>query len=176
MDELDLLKNWYEYNSAVRKKYLDALATIPFQETKTDRGASFPLFEIFEHVVDAYRYWIRYVREDRLREYRAHRIKGTLGSVDALRKEDESMTKETMAYLGSLTDEALGSAIKYSCPQDRKWETWGEETIPVRVMLWHLVEEELQHRGEMNALFWQIGVEPPVAGWDDWWADKPRSA
>ena len=35
-------------------------------------------------------------------------------------------------------------------------------------MLWHLVEEELQHRGELNALLWQIDVEAPVSRWIDW--------
>jgi len=35
-------------------------------------------------------------------------------------------------------------------------------------VLWHLVEEELQHRGELNALLWQIDVEAPVMSWIDW--------
>ena len=40
--------------------------------------------------------------------------------------------------------------------------------IPIREVLWHLVEEELQHRGELNALLWQIDVEAPVYNWIDW--------
>ncbi|MGC2034350.1 MAG: hypothetical protein WA761_02755 [Thermoplasmata archaeon] len=32
-------------------------------------------------------------------------------------------------------------------------------------MIWHLVEEELQHRGEMNALFWQLDVDAPTRAW-----------
>jgi uncharacterized damage-inducible protein DinB len=40
--------------------------------------------------------------------------------------------------------------------------------IPVREVLWHLVEEELQHRGELNALLWQINVDAPVVSWIDW--------
>lgn len=27
---------------------------------------------------------------------------------------------------------------------------------------WPLVEEELQHRGELNALLWQINLDPPI--------------
>jgi uncharacterized damage-inducible protein DinB len=30
-----------------------------------------------------------------------------------------------------------------------------------------MIEEELQHRGEMNALLWQAGREAPVTGFDD---------
>ena len=25
---------------------------------------------------------------------------------------------------------------------------------------WHMVEEELQHRGEINALLWQMDIDP----------------
>ena len=44
-------------------------------------------------------------------------------------------------------------------------KTW---RISFRQMLWHLVEEELQHRGEMNALLWQDDIDPPVTDWLDW--------
>jgi uncharacterized damage-inducible protein DinB len=27
------------------------------------------------------------------------------------------------------------------------------------------VEEKLQHRGELNALLWQMGIEPPLVEW-----------
>jgi uncharacterized damage-inducible protein DinB len=40
--------------------------------------------------------------------------------------------------------------------------------LPVKQMLWHLVEEELQHRGELNALFWQMNIDPPITDWIDW--------
>ena len=36
--------------------------------------------------------------------------------------------------------------------------------ITLRVLLLHMAEEELQHRGEMNALLWQMDIDPPVTG------------
>ncbi len=33
---------------------------------------------------------------------------------------------------------------------------------------WRLVEEELQHRGEVNALLWPIDVDAPVFNWIEW--------
>lgn len=33
--------NFYRYNSAIRKKYLDAIEKLPWQEIVKDRGASF---------------------------------------------------------------------------------------------------------------------------------------
>jgi hypothetical protein len=38
----------------------------------------------------------------------------------------------------------------------------------VREALWHLVEEELQRRGEINALHWQLDVTPPIVSWVKW--------
>src|SRR5579875_3502148 len=43
----------------------------------------------------------------------------------------------------------------------------GTEQITIRNMLVHMVEEELQHRGELNALLWQLDIDPPIIGFDD---------
>jgi uncharacterized damage-inducible protein DinB len=42
-----------------------------------------------------------------------------------------------------------------------------EESIEVTTedVLIHVVEEEIHHRGELIALLWQIGIEPPLMGW-----------
>jgi uncharacterized damage-inducible protein DinB len=42
------------------------------------------------------------------------------------------------------------------------------QTLELRQMLLHMVEEELQHRGEMNALLWQMDVDPPIVSFDDY--------
>ena len=40
-----------------------------------------------------------------------------------------------------------------------------EMKVNLRTIIWHVVEEELQHRGEMNALFWQMDVDAPTRAW-----------
>ena len=35
----------------------------------------------------------------------------------------------------------------------------------LRTIIWHLGEEELQHRGEVNALFWQSDGDAPTRAW-----------
>ena len=39
------------------------------------------------------------------------------------------------------------------------------ETLTTEDILVHVFEEEIHHRGELIALFWQIGIEPPVIGY-----------
>jgi uncharacterized damage-inducible protein DinB len=70
--------------------------------------------------------------------------------------------KEVDQFFSRLTEEDLDRTYLV-----RKLPPWWDEdfTDPVRETLYHLVEYELQHRGELNALLWQIDVEPPILDW-----------
>ncbi len=37
--------------------------------------------------------------------------------------------------------------------------------VDLRTIIWHMVEEELHRRGEMNAVLWQMNVDAPTRGW-----------
>lgn len=102
-----------------------------------------------------------YVYNDKLIDY--HRLSGKNLSLKQIQDEEESVNKTVMDVLGSLNPQKLELEIVYSDPWPKR-----EERIRLRHMLWHMVEEELQHRGELNALLWQINVDPPIIGWDDW--------
>jgi uncharacterized damage-inducible protein DinB len=70
--ELESIREWYLYNSYVRKKYLKAIfEKVPKGQLYKDRGASFPsIVDIFAHVLDAYRYWFVYVYNGNLDKHR----------------------------------------------------------------------------------------------------------
>ena len=56
--ELEALKDWFDYNSFVRKRYLEFIAGLPENVITRDRGASFPsILDIFTHVLDVYKSW-----------------------------------------------------------------------------------------------------------------------
>ena len=38
-------------------------------------------------------------------------------------------------------------------------------TSRVKDVLIHVITEELHHRGEMIAILWQMGIQPPDMGW-----------
>jgi uncharacterized damage-inducible protein DinB len=122
-------------------------------------GASFPtVLQIFVHVLDAYRWWFIYVSNDRAKEYQGFRTKvKTIARAEELESEVDSLV---MKYLETLSSEDLKREI-----------TWHEEgkieKISINDMLHHMIEEELQHRGEMNAVLWEMGVEPPVSEWHE---------
>ncbi len=154
--EYATIRDLYRYNSKVRRKYLRAIWKLRPQDRYRKRGASFPsIVDIYMHVLDAYRWWFLsvYGKGIAFDEY-------PLGT----RYSRREATKETRSV-----ERLIGKVLKEVGPAglDRSvaWKGRRAFRTNVRAMLLHLVEEELQHRGEMNALLWQIDVDPPVTGY-----------
>jgi uncharacterized damage-inducible protein DinB len=153
MSALDDIRFWYTYNSHVRKGYLRAILSLPREEALRDRGASYPsIVDIFVHVLDGYRYWFFVVKAGEA-EDGFSRWAGTLRLEDLREKEREVDTR-VMAAVASLVEDDLSTKI-------------GAGQFELRDLLRHMVEEELQHRGELNALFWQMNVSPPLSDAED---------
>ena len=151
---------WYRYNSRVRKRYLKTLSELPKSKLLRRTEASFPtVLQVFVHVLDAYCWWFVYVVNDRLEEYRRLRTRvKTMAKAAALESEVDTLV---MKYVETLR------------PEDLKREIVSHEDsgkmlkISVDAMLHHMIEEELQHRGEMNAILWEMKVEPPIYYWQE---------
>jgi uncharacterized damage-inducible protein DinB len=73
----------------------------------------------------------------------------------------EYVEKRTRDYFNSLPVGELGR--KYTVTND------ANETIEVTAedVSIHVFEDEVHHRGELIALFWQMGIEPPLMGWKE---------
>jgi uncharacterized damage-inducible protein DinB len=166
--ELESIRTWYRYNAEVRPKYLRAISRLPGSKRRLNDGASFPLFEIFLHVLDAYRWWFRYVYTDTVRLFPSGRLRTSIRTVEGARRVMSQTTREVLQFVARLKERDLDRVIEFSAPADDAWTRWRGERVTLRAMLWHMVEEELQHRGEMNALLWRHGVDPPVTGFHEW--------
>jgi len=158
--ELDLIRSLYAYNSRVRAKYLTAIWKLTPRERNRNRGASFPsLADIFLHVLDAYRLWFDEVyASGPTPEWYPLGAQYTLAEA---RREMRSIDRRVTRIVRSLRPRDLNRRL--SLP--KRWQA--PRPIELRVLLVHMIEEELQHRGEMNALLWQAGRNPPVTGYDD---------
>ena len=163
--ELDILVEWYEYNSFVRKKYLRAIfGMIPKKERYADRGTSFPsIVDLFVHVLNAYRFWFQHVYPVNTVPDFKRFVGGAQANVTDLIRGNEETDKIVFQVLRSLKDSDLDMQLS---AEGRKW---GSSTkLDLRQMLYRVIEEELQHRGEMNAIFWQMNLNPPVTEWMEW--------
>lgn len=144
----------------MRKKYLDALGKLPEAEVTRDRGASFPsMLDILSHTLDAYMSWLH--RYEGKPWDPSMRLRGKVRSVQQLREEEKRVDSAVLNFVEGLRPSDLDNTFETS-DNGHKWQN------TLRQMLWHMVEEELQHRGELNALLWQIEVDAPISDWLDW--------
>ncbi|MDE1822401.1 MAG: DinB family protein [Euryarchaeota archaeon] len=170
MTELEAIRTFFRFNSRVRQNYLDTILKLPSDERLKDRGASFPsLQEVFCHVLDGIRWWVEYVPQDRAAD--ANQLPARELSPEQLRAETEKADRMALDYVTHLTEADMTKDMVCHFPGDDGPQ---EARFPIKDVLWHLVEEELQHRGELNALLWQIDVEPPIAKVEDWNASKEK--
>jgi uncharacterized damage-inducible protein DinB len=162
MTEVEWLRNWYTYNAAARHGYFDALSKLPLDELSRDRGASFPtLLDILGHSIGGIETWIT-----RMSALTGEPIVPYDGpeplSLDDLRKYQKAVEEGVDLFFSRLSAADLDRT--FLVPKLPPW--WDEDfTAGVRSTLLHVIEHELQHRGELNALLWQIDVEPPILDW-----------
>jgi uncharacterized damage-inducible protein DinB len=155
--ELELIRELYRYNSKGRQGYLRKIWRLPPKERYRDRGASFPsVVDIYMHILDAYRWWfIKVYSQTDFEEYPL----GTRYTLAEARRETQKVDRLVGGFLRRLRPRDLSRMMTVPSRSRRR--------VSIRDMLVHMVEEELQHKGELNALLWQLDVDAPVLGFDD---------
>lgn len=162
--ELQSLRSWFDYNRMARQGYFETLAKLPPEELTRDRGASFPtLLDILGHSIGGIETWIvrmsavngeRFRNEDIPEPQTLEDLRGVGRTIDGFVDQ----------FFARLQEEDLDRT--FLVPKNPPW--WDEDfTTSFRSTLLHVIEHELQHRGELNALLWQIDVEPPILDWDE---------
>ena len=153
------IRQLLEYNEKVRHKYFEALAKLPWDEFVENREASFhSLRNIFIHSLGAIDYWLDFLQKESLH---SHKKFDEYQTFEDVRIYMENVETRMRKYLELLPVEGLVRG--YTVTNDNN------ETVEVIVedVLIHVFEEEVHHRGELIALLWQMGVEPPLMGWKE---------
>lgn len=161
--EVDTIRAWFAYLAAARRGYLRALGNLPVAELSRDRGASHPsLGDIFAHSQGALFFWMK----DCARfEFPAQDgDSGAPVGIEVLRSDETYLQTQIERVMGDLSAADLGRTVH----RKRGVGSPHDCDIPIREVLWHLVEEVLQHHGELNALLWQMDVDAPILSWIDW--------
>ncbi|MGI0054581.1 MAG: DinB family protein [Thermoplasmata archaeon] len=159
--EIELTRAWINWLVDTRQGYLDALLALPKKERLRDRGASFPsMQDIFLHILDNNVWWLESVPNDRQRSHKE--VKGRLSAAE-VRRQVRRIARFSRKLTRSLTPTGMNRSIvvRGESGDGKPFEM----RVNLRTIIWHMVEEELQHRGEMNALFWQMNVDAPTRAW-----------
>ena len=89
----------------------------------------------------------------------------TFKNMDALKKYMLHVKVKTESYLGKLSAEELNHHIEIP------WVEKPYSKVSVETVLTHMVIEDMIHYGELSAVLWQMGLEPPYMGF---WRYKHR--
>jgi len=161
VDEIALARAWVEWLVDTRTGYADRLLQLSEPERRRDRGASFPSLEdIFLHILDDNVWWFESIPEGRQEAHK--RVEGPLSSAE-IRQQVERVAQIGKRLADSLTTSRLNTSFVIRGLEGGTKPF--EMKCNLRTIVWHMVEEELQHRGEMNALFWQMDVNAPTRAW-----------
>jgi len=152
-------RNLLEYTQALRNRYLEQVASLPWGEVVESRGASFDcLRDILLHTIDAEDRLVNYVIPGRTQDW-VSRNPEEFQDIDSIRKRARDVESKVKAYLANMKPEELERKVELP----RK----GMPTMSVRVedILVHVALENIHHFGELIALLWQMDIEPSHMGW-----------
>ena len=134
----------------------DLLALLDqFAETEMDFKpfpGSWPVGKIFLHVAESEDYWIHYLVRKEITENPHYELK-EYPSISAIRMKLRVSEERTQSFIDTLREPDLDWVFK--TPR-------GENLILFNV-LWHVLEHELHHRGELSLILGMLGKK----GWGD---------
>jgi uncharacterized damage-inducible protein DinB len=146
-----------QYNVEVRHRYFATISKLPWEEIVKNREASWhSIRNIFVHTLSAVNHWLNFLQNENVHIETDFDHYKRLEDIQRLMTETETRMQ---MYLDSLTPTELSR--KHAVTNDIG------KTVAVTSedILIHVFEEEVHHRGELIALLWQMGIEPPLMGW-----------
>ena len=101
------------------------------------------------HIADAEEGWFRYAVTHELKKWPEQYSLENYPTKEAIKLALEAVHTYTEQYLESLNDADPGQLIL---------APWGEN-IPLLWIVWHVVEHEIHHRGELSLILGMLGRE-----------------
>ena len=147
MDAAELFSHWKMVRQGL-KQVLDGLTEE--QLAFVPREGLWSLGTVACHIANAEEGWFRYVAAREVDEWPTidEAQYRTVASIRALLDEVHDYT---MAYVQETDIADLDKTIK---------APWGEE-LTLRFILWHVLEHEIHHRGEIYLMLGLMGMEAP---------------
>jgi uncharacterized damage-inducible protein DinB len=158
MIPLHTVRELFDYNYWARDRQLQACETLTEEQFQTSMGSSFSsVRDTLLHLLMAEWVWLerwqhdRSVSKDDVKEFSAE----ALPTLDDIRRRWMGVENDMRRYLSTLTEETMSEPLTYV---NFKGETW---TYPRWHTLFHLINHQSYHRGQMTTLLRQLGVAAP---------------
>ena len=105
--------------------------------------------EIILHIANAEDGWFRYVVKRQVDQWPNEHSLKNYPTMEAIKELLDDVHAETQAYLAVLEIDDLKKKLK---------APWGRE-ITIGFVIWHVLEHEIHHRGELSLILGQLGRE-----------------
>jgi len=146
MDSQDLFKHWSE----VRKGLCQALDKLADAQLDfKPRQGLWSLRETVVHIAGTEDGWLRYYTANKWHENAPQANEyPTIASLKTLMDETHKITEKQFG-------DDIDKKVKETCKLP-----WGSE-IPMELAVWHVIEHEIHHRGEIYLMLGLMGIEAP---------------
>ncbi|MGA2270174.1 MAG: DinB family protein [Bryobacteraceae bacterium] len=150
---LAVLHELFDYNYWARDRQLQACGALDQEQFLRPIGGSFPsVRETLAHLVAVEWIWLERWRGKSPRTLIPVEEFPTLAAVT---ERWSAVEREMRPYLAGLDEETLGRTFTYLSTRGEKW------TYPLWRMIYHLLNHQSYHRGQVTTLLRMLGVEPP---------------
>lgn len=150
----------YNYSAKVRRKFVDKLAELPWQEVEKNREASFySMKNIVVHMVDNEDWVVNWVINGKPRDYKRKRKSEEYTDMKMIVDHLDQVESRTREYLAGMDETELSRHVDFVLQSGERFDMTVEEC------LFQTFTEQLYHMGELIALLWQENVEPPKMQW-----------
>jgi uncharacterized damage-inducible protein DinB len=155
------------YQSWSRAKYLDLYERLPWEVLTRNREATFgSIRNVHLHVLGVYSWWLVRMFGRRSLEPLPSQLDekefDQVRSAEQLRELDRKVDRELLKVGRMLTETRLQRKHEIDLGGGKKWIHTEREGV------WHTLEEDYLHRGEILCMLWQDDIAPPYTGYM-WW-------
>lgn len=161
------VKELYDFSSTVRRKFLDKLDLLPWEEVSKNREAShYSMKNIMIHIIDNEDWILNWVIHNKATEYKRIRRSEDYTSMKMIREHLDEVERKTRRYLEAADEKELQRKVKFTLSSGNTFDLSVEESIL------QSFTEQIYHIGELITLLWQENIEPPKMQW--FW-NNPRT-
>ncbi|MCX6660132.1 MAG: hypothetical protein NTX81_07115 [Candidatus Bathyarchaeota archaeon] len=154
-----LFSELYNYSSRVRSRFVNKLAELPWEEVEKGREASFQSIKnILLHMIDNEDWIANWVIFNRSAEYK-RRDSAEYTNMQMIIGHLNEVQKKTSSYIKDIAEGEPKRRVKFTSSSGHTFD------LSVEECLFQSFTEQLYHMGELIALLWQSGVEPPRMQW-----------
>ena len=153
------IQELYDYSSRVRRRFVEKLTELPWEELERNREASFySMKNILIHIINNEDWIVNWVIHGKSSEY-TRRKSAEYVTVRMLLEHLDEVEKKTKSYLQQVDDSELKRRVKFTLSSGEVFD------LSVEECLFQSFTEQLYHIGELIALMWQDDIEPPRMQW-----------